>query len=174
MSLGYEIPTDAPNYGIEKHGIAIKNSMPASRMDIESQTDYFIALHGTSRDNKLWPVENWVALQNLNMVLPWASDAEHARATIISQQVPNSIVLPKFSISELAGVIANAKAAVGVDTGLSHLAAALNIPTIAIYTDTNPELTGVMASAQARAVNLGNIAQNPSVNDVMDTLKKIL
>ena len=177
LSLGYEIPTTAPDYGI-----TTKNSMAVDRMVIGLNTSglqggYMIALHGTSRDSKLWPVGHWVALgkqlalQNLNMVLPWASDAEHARATIISQQVPESIVLPKFSINELAGVIANAKAAVGVDTGLSHLAAALNIPTIAIYTDTNPALTGVMAGNVAPAINLGGIAQTPTVNDVLSALK---
>lgn len=171
LSLGYAIPTDAPDYG-----------MPTERMAIhphtsDLQSDYMIALHGTSRDSKLWPVDHWVelgkqlALQNLNMVLPWASDAEHARATIISQQIPGSVVLPKLSISELAGVIANAKAAVGVDTGLSHFAAALNIPTIAIYTDTNPALTGVMAGKFAPAINLGGIHQTPTVEDVLSALK---
>jgi heptosyltransferase-1 len=171
LSLGYEIPTDVPDYG-----------MPTDRMAIHPHTnglqpDYMIALHGTSRDSKLWPVEHWIALgkqlalQNLNMVLPWASDAEHARATIISQQVADSVVLPKFSISELAGVIANAKAAVGVDTGLSHFAAALNIPTVAIYTDTNPALTGVMAGKFAPAINLGGINQTPTVEDVLVALK---
>lgn len=171
LSLGYAIPTDAPDYG-----------MPTERMAIhphtsDLQADYMIALHGTSRDSKLWPVEHWVALgkqlalQNLNMVLPWASDAEHARATVISQQVPDSVVLPRLSISELAGVIANAKAAVGVDTGLSHFATALNIPTVAIYTDTNPALTGVMAGKFAPAINLGGTHQTPTVEDVLSALE---
>ncbi len=176
LSLGYEIPTDAPDYG-----------MPTDRMDIslipshshadDLNSSYMIALHGTSRESKLWPVEHWVALckqlalQNMNMVLPWASDAEHTRANIISTQLSNAVVLPKLSISELAGVIANAKAAVGVDTGLSHFAAALNIPTIAIYTDTDPALTGVMAGKLAPAINLGGIHQTPTVEDVLGTLK---
>lgn len=171
LSLGYAIPTDAPDYG-----------MPTERMAIyphtsDLQSDYMIALHGTSRDSKLWPVEHWIALgkqlamQNLNMVLPWAGDAEHTRANLISTQLSNAVVLPKLSISELAGVIANAKAAVGVDTGLSHLAAALNIPTVAIYTDTNPALTGVMAGKFAPGINLGGIHQTPTVEDVLGALK---
>jgi heptosyltransferase-1 len=171
LSLGYETPTDAPDYG-----------MPTKRMAIhphtsDLQSDYMIALHGTSRDSKLWPVEHWVALgkqlalQNLNMVLPWASGAEHTRANLISTQLSNAVVLPKLSISELAGVIANAKAAIGVDTGLSHLAGALNIPTVAIYTDTNPALTGVVAGKLAPAINLGGIHQTPTVEDVLGALK---
>ncbi len=174
LSLGYAIPTNASDYG-----------MPTERMAIDShtsdlQSNYMIALHGTSRDSKLWPVEHWIALgkqlalQNLNMVLPWASDAEHARANLISNQLSNAVVLPKLSISELAGVIANAKAAVGVDTGLSHLAAALNIPIIAIYTDTNPALTGVMAGKFAPAINLGNIGEIPTVNSILESLHSIV
>lgn len=176
LSLGYEIPTDAPDYGMPTERMAITEMTNATQAS-DLNSSYMIALHGTSRDSKLWPVEHWVALgkqlalQHLNLVLPWASDAEQVRANIISQQVPDSIVLPKLSISELAGVIANAKAAVGVDTGLSHLAAALNIPTIAIYTDTNPALTGVVAGEFAPAINLGGIQQTPTVADVLGALK---
>jgi heptosyltransferase-1 len=175
LSLGYEIPTDAPDYGLPTERMAIDLNTKASQSD-DLNSSYLIALHGTSRDSKLWPIAHWVELgkqlaqQNLNMVLPWASDAERARAIIISKQLSNAIVLPKLGITALAGVIANAKAAVGVDTGLSHLAAALNIPTIAIYTDTNPALTGVMAGKFAPAINLGGIAQIPSVNDVLSAL----
>lgn len=179
MSLGYAAPTNAPDYGISS-----KNSMPADRMDIGLQgidlkRDFIIALHGTSRDSKLWPVENWVNLgkelakQNLNLVLPWASDAELNRAKQIANMLSNATILPKLSIAELANIIANAKAAIGVDTGLSHLAAALNIPTIAIYTDTNPALTGVMGGAFKPAINLGNIDQIPSVENVMAALDKL-
>ena len=145
-----------------------------------ADVEYIIALHGTSRDSKLWPVENWIALgrelakQNLQLALPWASEAELTRANHIQSQLPNSTVLPKLSILQVAGMISHAKAAIGVDTGLSHLAAALNIPTIAIYTDTNPALTGVMGGAFKPAINLGNIAETPSVNDVLNSLKLIL
>jgi heptosyltransferase I len=184
MSLGYEIPTNAPDYGIEKYDISSESNASVSRMDAGSQSidlkhDYVIALHGTSRDSKLWPVENWVNLgvelakQNLNLALPWASDAELTRAKQIASQLKNATVLPKLSIAELANIIANAKAAVGVDTGLSHLAAALNIPTIAIYTDTNPALTGVMGGAFKPAINLGNINDMPSVDNVLVELDKL-
>jgi heptosyltransferase I len=106
--------------------------------------------------------------------LPWASDAELNRANQIQDQVTNATVLPKLSILQIAGMIANAKAAVGVDTGLSHLAAALNIPTIAIYTDTNPALTGVMGGALKPAINLGNINQIPSFENVIVELNKLI
>lgn len=178
LSLGYAPPTAAPDYGISaKH---TKNNALGNPMDIDLQGRYIIALHGTSRDSKLWPTAYWVDLgrqlarQNLNLVLPWANNAEFSRASEIAQQLQNSVVLPKLSIAQLASVIANAQAAIGVDTGLSHLAAALDKPTIAIYTDTNPTLTGVMAGMHAHAINLGNIGEIPSVSSVIDSLNKLL
>jgi heptosyltransferase-1 len=180
MSLGYNVPETAPDYGIEKHGISSKKTQSNGSvrlMDIDLQGSTIIALHSTSRDSKLWPIKNWVGLgkllaqQNLNLALPWANEVEFKRANEIAKQLQNTqvnscIVLPKLSIAELAGVIANSGAAIGVDTGLSHLAAALNIPTIAIYTDTNPEFTGVMPSVEKNAINLGGKGQIPSVDAV--------
>jgi heptosyltransferase I len=179
MSLGYAMPTTAPDYGI-----TVKDDAAGSRIDIGSQSigndNYIIALHGTSRDSKLWPVEHWVGLgqelakQNLQLALPWASEAELTRAKQIAKQLPKtSTVLPKLSIAQIAAVIAGAKAAVGVDTGLSHLAAALNVPTIALYTDTNPALTGVMGGAFKPAINLGGIDKIPSVDSVMLEFNKV-
>jgi heptosyltransferase-1 len=178
LSLGYAPPIDAPDYGISAKNT--KNNTSGNLMDIGLQGGYIIALHGTSRDSKLWPINHWVELGKslaklgLNLVLPWATDAEFSRAKEIAQQLQNATVLPKLSIAQLASVITNAKAAIGVDTGLSHLAAALDKPTIAIYTDTNPALTGVMAGAHAQAINLGNIGEIPSVSNVINSLGKIL
>lgn len=177
MSLDYPVPNDAPDYGIAK------NDASGDRMDIGSQStlikgNYIIGLHGTSRDSKLWPVEQWAKLgqalntQGFALALPWATPAELERAIAISGQVEHCTVLPKLSIGAIAGVIAGAVGAVGVDTGLSHLAVALNIPTIAIYTDTNPELTGVMAGRFTPAINLGGIAQTPDADEVLQHLKK--
>lgn len=168
LSLGFAAPTNAPDYGI---------SAPKCALTLPEK--YIIALHSTSRNSKLWPTQYWadlgkqLAQQNLSLVLPWASDAEHLRAQAIAQQVTASIVLPQLSIHALSGVIASATAAIGVDTGLSHLAAALNRPTVAIYTDTMPVLTGVMAGGNTKAINLGGIAQTPSVDDVLQALKKL-
>lgn len=176
MSLGYAIPTNAPDYGISS-----KTNAAAIPTDIGLESSYIIALHSTSRDSKLWPVEHWINLgqalanQNLNLALPWASEAELKRANQIANQLPKTTtVLPKLSILQMAGMISHAKAAIGVDTGLSHLAAALNIPTIAIYTDTNPALTGVMGGAFKPAINLGNIAEIPSATEVLNSLTQIL
>ena len=169
LSLGFAAPTNAPDYGIS-----------APKCELTLPEKYIVALHSTSRNSKLWPTQYWadlgkqLAQQNLSLVLPWASDKEHLRAQAIAKEVQGSIVLPQLNIRELSGVIANATAAIGVDTGLSHLATALNRPVVAIYTDTMPVLTGVMAGAHTKAINLGGIAQTPSVHDVLQALKKVV
>ena len=166
LSLGYTVPTNAPDYGLSTSTVAVKLPKP-----------YVIGLHGTSKDSKLWPTQHWInfgkslAEQSLHLVLPWASAEEESRANVIKAALTNAIVLPKCTIAQLGVIISQAQAAVGVDTGLSHLAAALSVPTVAIYTDTNPALTGVMAGAHQPAVNLGGIGQVPSVDEVMNTLK---
>lgn len=170
LALGYAIPSGLPDYGITA----------AKQSQLALNTLYIVGLHGTSRDSKLWPTECWIALGNklaelkIDLLLPWASEAELKRAERIASALSNATVLPKLTISQLASIIGQAKATIGVDTGLSHLATALGIPTIAIYTDTNPALTGVYAGAQAPAINLGNIGTIPSVEDVTIALKKIL
>lgn len=169
LTFAYPIPKSLPDYGIEA----------PSRQDSMTQNSiqnvpYVIGLHGTSRDSKLWPTEHWINLGQklaelqLSLVLPWANQAELHRAEIIRDALQNVTILPKLSIAELSTVINDAKAAIGVDTGLSHLSVALSIPTVAIYTDTNPLLTGVHAGAYAPAINLGNIKQIPSVEEVFE------
>ncbi len=57
-------------------------------------------------------------------------------------------VLPKLKLSELAGVLAQATGVVGVDTGLAHLASALEKPGVFLYGPTNIQLTGVLGQGQ--------------------------
>lgn len=155
LALGYAVPQDAPAYGLTTSA--------------ETPQAVFLALHATSRDSKLWPETSWVRLGQhyaalgIHMWLPWASAAEKARAERISAQVPQAQVLPKLSLRQLAGQMPQARFAVGVDTGLSHLAAALDIPVVAIYTDTEPAFTGVAGGRVAPAVNVGGKGQLPEV-----------
>ena len=66
---------------------------------------------------------------------------------------------------ELARLIGSAALAIGVDTGLAHLAAALCVPTIALYITTDPSLTGVYGTGFVR--NLGAPGRAPSVAEVL-------
>lgn len=170
QTCGYDLQNNAPTYGIVAKEITFDVDLPQA---------FVIGLHGTSKDSKLWPARLWIdlakqlAIQNLSLVLPWASEAEQQRAQTIAAEAENVIVLPRLSIAQLACIIQQARVAVGVDTGLSHLSVALNIPTVAIYTDTNPARTGVMASSHSKVINLGGVKQIPSVASVLDAIQSI-
>jgi heptosyltransferase-1 len=169
-TFAYAMPSQLPDYGLKvSTAIAVQLPMP-----------YIVGLHGTSRDSKLWETASWIALgqelarRHTQLVLPWSNDAELKRAEFIASKLQNVTVLPKLSIHQLALAIKQAQAAIGVDTGLSHLAAALDVPTVALYTDTDPGLTGVCAGAFAPAVNLGGIHQSPTVPQVIKALDQVL
>ncbi len=51
-------------------------------------------------------------------------------------------VLPKLTLEQVAQQLAGARAVVSVDTGLSHLTAALDRPNITLFGPTDPGLIG--------------------------------
>ncbi len=136
-----------------------------------------VFLHGTSRANKEWPEPLWVELgqriaqQGMTVLLPGGSTLERERAQRLAGQIPRAQALPSLDLTTLSGVLAHAHGVVGVDTGLSHLATALQRPVVALYTATRPEATGVYGSF--RAVNLGGIGQCPTVEAVVTELERL-
>jgi heptosyltransferase-1 len=174
LALNYPIPSDSPNYGLSSAELA--NSIDS---DLNLPKEYILGFHATSRDSKLWPIANWVEIgqslekMGLSLLLPWSNNIELERANAIAKQLMQAVVLPKLSIHALAGISAGAKAAIGVDTGLVHLAVALNIPSIAIYTDSEPNLNGALAAKNQIAINLGGKGKIPSPEEVLYAFKDL-
>jgi heptosyltransferase-1 len=168
LALGYT-PTDIPNYGIQAPPLNLSWLSPTS--------PYVVLLHATSRDDKLWDEANWVALgwqlakDGFQLVLPWGSTKEKSRSERLTAAIPKAVCPPQLNLIEAAALLGNARAVIGVDTGLSHLAAALNVPTIGIYTATDPGLTGLYAGD--RAINLGGKLLSPPVDKVLQTLAQL-
>jgi len=67
---------------------------------------------------------------------------------------------------EWAEILAGAAVVVGVDTGLTFLAAAVGVPTIAIYCATSPVHVGI--EVDTPHANLGDIGAPPSVQTVAE------
>lgn len=168
QALGY-IPQGAPDYGIRAPDIMLP-WLPAE--------PYAVLLHATSRDDKLWEEAKWIALgktfaqQGMRLVLPWGNEKEKVRSERLAAAIPNAISPPRLNLVEAAALLAHAHAAIGVDTGLSHLAAALKVPTIGLYIATDPGLTGLHAGKLA--LNLGGERASPSVDDVVSSLTQLL
>ena len=143
MALAYDLPEGIGNYGLD-----------LERLQLPPAAPYVVFLHGTTWATKHWPEAYWRELaermgrRKLEVRLPWGNPAEKARAERIAQGLNNCQVLPKLNLAGVARVLAAAKACVAVDTGLGHLAAALDVPTISLFGPTNPGLTGAYGRTQ--------------------------
>jgi heptosyltransferase-1 len=127
--------------------------------DTQSQRIWF--LHGTARDEKTWPESHWMELARqvsaagYGITLPAGDAKERARAQRIVDAcrslpgVHDVQVLPRATLGELARQLSAATAAVAVDTGLGHLAAALDVPAVSLYGPTNPALVGAYGARQS-------------------------
>jgi heptosyltransferase-1 len=139
---------------------------------------YGLFMHGTSAIEKLWDEQGWIALggalaaRGVAPVLPWGNADERVRSERLARLIPGAIVPPWLALSELSGVLAGARYAVGVDTGLTHLAGALGVPTVGIYNATEPAQTGLYGCA--RGVNVGGVAMPPRVEEVLRAVESVL
>lgn len=138
-SLGYPLPATPGDYAIARHFTA---ELPADA------GRYLVFLHATTRDNKHWPESHWrdlIALvqpTGLRIRLPWGAPHEEQRALRLAEGFDHVEVLPKLTLEQVALQLAGARGVVSVDTGLSHLTAALARPNITLYGPTDPGLIG--------------------------------
>ncbi|MEO8848253.1 MAG: lipopolysaccharide heptosyltransferase I [Casimicrobiaceae bacterium] len=136
---------------------------------------YAVLVTATSRTGKLWPEAQWRALashlaQNgLIVMLPWGTPAEEARCRRIAEGNSLACVPPRQPLHDVAALLAHAALVTGVDTGLTHLGAALGTPTIALFTDTDPGLAGV-AICGGDARDLGGKGNVPTLAEVVDAV----
>jgi heptosyltransferase-1 len=157
MALGYT-PKGVPDFGLDRARFAV----PGER--------YAVLLHATARAPKQWPEKNWIALgqvlaaRGLDLVLPWGTADEQARSQRIAAALPRGWVPERQPLDEVARLIAGAEFVIGVDTGLLHLAAALAVPLVAIFTGSEPGLTGPVGNGPLAV--LGAEGAPPSVEVV--------
>lgn len=115
-------------------------------------------VHGSSRVDKQWPLANWQALgrrlqeQGYRVALPHGSDAERNLAQQIAAGLASATVWPRFDLAALTDVLAQCAGVVGVDSGLSHIAVALNLPHVQIYNFDTAWRTGPVSGGRQRSV----------------------
>ncbi|MER9236107.1 lipopolysaccharide heptosyltransferase I [Mesorhizobium sp. M0622] len=138
LALGYE-----PDFSRLDSGIA----PPAARSTFAGEKTAFL-LHGTSREDKKWPVGDWIETARLLVdkgmtpVTTWSDDREQAVAEAIAGAVSQTVVVPRSPLAEIVAVIGGSTLVIGADTGLTHLASAFGLPTVAVFLATEPGLTG--------------------------------
>ena len=115
-------------------------------------------IHGTSRADKQWPLEHWQAVgARLNaagytVALAHGSDAEQRTSEKIASQLTSAVVWPRLSLDALTDALAQCAGVIGVDSGLSHIAVALDLPHVQIYNFDTAWRTGPQHSARQVSV----------------------
>jgi heptosyltransferase-1 len=169
-ALNYPLPTTKPNYQINLAGL--------KKPEIELPPQYLIFVPIASHDSKLWPENHWKELiqktveKGFFILLPWGNLKEKERAERLKIH-PLVQVLPKLSLNEIGYLIANAGGIVSLDTGLSHIAAALGTSCITLYGPTDPNLTGTIGENQFW-VRSPDSMEKISPKAVWDNLRRII
>ncbi|WP_020652028.1 lipopolysaccharide heptosyltransferase I [Massilia niastensis] len=167
-ALGYAVDT-APDFGLPA-------PQAAARPSFLPPEDYAVFFHGTARDAKKWARANWIEtgrfLSPMPVLLPWGSPQELAEAESLAAALPNARVLPKLSMMDAVALAQHAALAIGVDTGLTHIAAAFVRPTVEIYCDSPKWKTE--GNWSERIVNLGDLGAPPSAPEVIAAARRLL
>lgn len=167
-ALGYPVDT-APDFGLPP-------PESTGRPDWLPHEPYAVFFHGTARDAKKWAPANWIAvgraLSPMPVLLPWGSEGEKRDAEALAAQLPNARVLPKLSMMDAVTLAQQAALAIGVDTGLTHIAAAFYRPTVEIYADSPKWKTE--GNWSPRIVNLGDKGAPPSSDEVIAAARGLL
>jgi heptosyltransferase-1 len=167
-ALGYAVDS-APDFGLP-------GPDAAARPDWMPRQDYAVFFHGTARDAKKWPAANWIAtgqaLAPMPVLLAWGSPGEKLEAEALAAGLPNARVLPKLSMDQAVALARNAALAIGVDTGLTHIAAAFLVPTVELYCDSPKWKTE--GNWSPRIVNLGDKGAPPSAEQAIDAARRLL
>lgn len=151
QALGYPYVDTQPDYGIANTTF----TLPA----VALPKPYLVFVHNASWQSKLWPEAYWrqliilAARDGFNILLPWGNEAEKQRAMSIANHHANALVLPFCTLSQHAAILQHSQGAICSDTGLSHMAAALNVPAVTLYGSTSTQLIGTTGLHQQHMVS---------------------
>ena len=125
---------------IKKDDILNKNPfLYTKNLEKNNQEKNIIFVVGASKINKIYPKEKFLELAqrlNENIEVVWGNDDEYQTALWLSQQSDLINIAPKGNLDDLKFKIQNSKLVIGGDTGPTHMAWALNIPSITIFGNT--------------------------------------
>ncbi|MCG2594198.1 lipopolysaccharide heptosyltransferase I [Ramlibacter sp. XY19] len=137
-ALGYAVPAGT-NYGL------VTSAAP---------TNCIALIHGTSRDDKLWPEASWIQLgkrllsHGYSLAFPHGNDEERERSERLAGALgPRAQAWPRLALDALTERLGGCAGAIGVDSGLSHIAVALDLPHVQIYNFDTAWRTGPPADA---------------------------
>ncbi len=139
------------DFGLDRFRHESMQSNSAAALTAMTNEPYIVLLHGTTWNSKYWPESAWVELirmlsqRGVRCLLPWGNEEEYQRATRLQiAGGEHAQVLPKLSLTELMNVLLRARGFVSVESGVGHLAAALDVPGVMLHGPTSPNYSGIL------------------------------
>ena len=134
--------------------------------------------HGTTRLDNEWLFDAWVALgqrfiqQGEVIYLPQANDREAELVQKLAHALgEHAQVLPRMKLSDVLTYMANCRAVVSVDSGLGHLAVALDLPVVQLFSQPRISRAGPVGVPHQCAVGGDHV---PSVDETWDACASCL
>jgi heptosyltransferase-1 len=178
-----------PKFYSDIYGQALSE---AAHLGFDVTKDYAMCFHATAGASKRWSNDNWIEVgqsliaKGIQVILPWGNSKEKEISRFLMEQInvttivsskngdarAKAIVPNAFSIAGAFGVVAGAKLTIGVDTGLTHLSAILNTPTIELYCDSPRWKTEGYWSSSIH--NLGDKGRAPDVKEVLAAIGSLI
>jgi heptosyltransferase-1 len=173
-ALGYQMP-DTLRFGLRAGELenAQGGATDAGRC--------FALVHGTSREDKCWPESHWLELgrrliaEGFRLGLPHGNDAERKRSERLADWLGAAAqVWPRLDLGQLTDRLDHGAGAIGVDSGLSHIAVALDKPHVQIYNFDTAWRTGPIAAGERSPRQAAVFAQpTPTVDAVWQAWQQV-
>jgi len=157
QALGYAVPASM-SFGLLARVDRAQDAIKSGRMNAACPNGSVALVHGTSRADKQWPLTHWMALgerlqaAGYGVALPHGNDSEQKAAEQIAQGLAHAVVWPRLGLDALTDALATCAGVVGVDSGLSHIAVALDLPHVQLYNFDTAWRTGPLDRAHQRSV----------------------
>lgn len=139
------------DFGLDKFRHESLQSNFSVALTVMTNEPYIVLLHGTTWNSKYWPESAWLELirilseRGVRCLLPWGNEEERLRANRLQTAGgEHAQVLPKLSLTELMNVLLRARGFVSVESGIGHLAAALDVPGVMLHGPTSPNYSGIL------------------------------
>jgi heptosyltransferase-3 len=132
--------------GLLREGVSLSGGHPVEQMQ-SLQEKHLIIIHpGAGSPRKRWPVENFIQVatiiggMNLGKVVFVVGPAESGLVRFIKDRPKGGFpVYEVYDLSYVMALVRQARCFVGNDSGVTHLAAFMGIPTVAIFGPSSPK-----------------------------------
>ena len=167
LALNYQI-TGKPNYGLIKRKNTVLEDKKA------------IIFCSSAQSRKLWSTGNWIRICQFLKSIGYT--CQFTSGTLAEQALCKEIIssssgelLPNMAINDIAALMNRSRLVIGLDTGLLHLAAALEVPTIAIFGASDPLKTGPQGNGTIKICGSKNhFPSSEEVESAIATVSKVI